>query len=97
MGDVQQVILLLKVVILVGPPAVYFVVLGLLNSQGVPRLVNARNDFLALTAKVLEGAPDPNLHAKLPPERFEPIGTFQSGPGHKVWLYRIKGGPDDRP
>ena len=50
MGDVQQVALLMKALFLVAPPAAYFVVLGLLNSQSTPRLVNSRTDFLALTA-----------------------------------------------
>ena len=50
MDSVQQVILLLKVLLLLAPPAMYFVVLGMLNSQPAPRLINARNDFLILTA-----------------------------------------------
>jgi len=53
MDSIHQVILLLKVLILIGPLAVYFMVLGLLNSQSTPRLVNARSDFLILTGAVL--------------------------------------------
>ena len=50
MESVQQVILVLKVLVLVAPIAVYFMLLGLLNSQPTPRLINARSDFLILTA-----------------------------------------------
>lgn len=52
LNSAHQVALLLKVVLLVGPIAVYFMVLGLLNSQARPKLVNARTDFLILTAAV---------------------------------------------
>lgn len=71
MDSVQQVILVLKVVLLVAPPAMYFVVLGLLNSQPTPRLVNARSDFLVLTAAL-----GPVLLAAVP-------GVVRSGYG---WL-----------
>ena len=50
MENVQQVIVLLKVLLLVGPIAFYFMVLGLLNSQPASRLIDARTDFLILTA-----------------------------------------------
>ncbi|MCP4246708.1 MAG: hypothetical protein GY778_06635 [bacterium] len=53
MNSAHQVALLLKVMLLVGPIAVYFMVLGLLNSQARPKLVNARTDFLILTAAVV--------------------------------------------
>ena len=49
MDPYDQVIFLLKVVINVAPIAIYFLVLGLVNSQGHPKLVNARSDFIALT------------------------------------------------
>ncbi len=52
MDGAEEVILLLKVVLLAAPPAMYFVVLGLLNSRATPHLVNARTDFLLLTAAV---------------------------------------------
>jgi len=52
MDSVQQVVVVLKVLVLVAPIAVYFMVLGLLNSQPTPRLVNARSDFLLLTTAV---------------------------------------------
>ncbi|UCG16061.1 MAG: hypothetical protein JSV19_12280 [Phycisphaerales bacterium] len=49
MDATGQVIVILKVLFHVGPVAVYFVALGLVNSQSTPKLVNARTDFLALT------------------------------------------------
>lgn len=49
MDAFTQVIFLLQVVINLAPIAVYFLVLGLVNSQARPRLVDARSDFLALT------------------------------------------------
>jgi hypothetical protein len=52
MDSVQQVVLVLQVLLLFAPLAVYFMVLGLLNSQPTPRLINARSDFLVLTAAV---------------------------------------------
>jgi len=45
----DQVIVVLKVLLHVGPVAVYFVALGLVNSQATPTIVSARSDFLALT------------------------------------------------
>ena len=45
----DQVVFVAKVFVNVAPVAVYFLVLGLLNSQPRPRLVNGRNDFVALT------------------------------------------------
>ena len=50
MDNAQQVVVLLKVFLLVGPLSLYFMVLGLLNSQPAPRLIDARRDFLLLTA-----------------------------------------------
>ena len=45
----DQVIFLLKVVINIAPVAVYFLVLGQVNSQARPVVVNARADFQILT------------------------------------------------
>jgi len=45
----DEVVFVLKVFVNVAPVAVYFLVLGLLNSQPCPRLVNGRSDFVALT------------------------------------------------
>ncbi len=63
MDNAYQVAVLLKLLLLVGPIAVYFIVLGLLNSQSVPRLVDARTDFLVLTFAVCPVllAPAPSL------------------------------------
>jgi len=44
-----QVIFLLQVIINLAPIAVYFLVLGLVNSQAHPWMVNARSDFSVLT------------------------------------------------
>ncbi len=52
MESTYQVILLLKLLLLVGPLAVYFMVLGLLNSQPAARLMDARRDFAVLTLAV---------------------------------------------
>ena len=46
----QQVIVVLETLLLVGPVAFYFIVLGLLNSRPASHLVDARTDFLVLTA-----------------------------------------------
>ena len=43
-----QVILVLKLVLNIAPPALYFVILGLVNSQSRPHLISSRNDWLAL-------------------------------------------------
>jgi len=45
----NQVIFLLQVIINLSPIALYFLVLGLVNSQARPWLVNARSDFIILT------------------------------------------------
>ncbi|HUW81951.1 MAG TPA: hypothetical protein VMZ31_04025 [Phycisphaerae bacterium] len=45
----DQVVFVLKVFVNVAPVAVYFLVLGLLNSQPRPHMVNGRSDFVALT------------------------------------------------
>ena len=49
MNPYDQAIFVLKVFINIAPIALYFLVLGLLNSQPRPRLVSGRNDFIALT------------------------------------------------
>jgi hypothetical protein len=49
MDAAGQVILVLKLLLFVGPVAVYFIALGLVNSQATPKIINARSDFLALT------------------------------------------------
>jgi hypothetical protein len=43
-----QVILILKLALNIAPPALYFVILGLVNSQSRPHLISSRNDWLAL-------------------------------------------------
>jgi hypothetical protein len=43
-----KVILVLKLVLNIAPPALYFVILGLVNSQSRPHLISSRNDWLAL-------------------------------------------------
>ena len=45
----DQVVFLLKVVLYIAPVAVYFLALGVVNSQAQPVLVNARADFQLLT------------------------------------------------
>jgi hypothetical protein len=45
----DQVVFLLKAVLYIAPVAVYFLALGLANSQARPVLVNARADFQLLT------------------------------------------------
>ena len=45
----SQVIFLLQVIINLSPIALYFLVLGLVNSQARPWLVDARSDFIVLT------------------------------------------------
>jgi hypothetical protein len=43
-----QVILVLKLALNIAPPALYFVILGLVNSQSRPNLITSRRDWLAL-------------------------------------------------
>jgi hypothetical protein len=49
MDSQEQAIFLLKVMINIAPIAVYFLVLGLLNSQAQPRIVSGQRDFVVLT------------------------------------------------
>jgi len=49
MSAESQVLFLFKVALNLAPVAVYFLVLGLVNSHAHPRLIGARSDFLALT------------------------------------------------
>jgi len=44
----SQVILVLKLALNIAPPALYFVILGLVNSQSRPHLISSRNDWLTL-------------------------------------------------
>ncbi len=48
MSSAGEVIFVLQVAIALGPIAVYFLGLGLVNSQARPSLVSARSDFLCL-------------------------------------------------
>ena len=43
-----QVILVLKLALNIAPPALYFVILGLVNSQSRPSLITSRRDWIAL-------------------------------------------------
>jgi hypothetical protein len=43
-----QVILVLKLALNIAPPALYFVILGLVNSQSRPHIISSRKDWLAL-------------------------------------------------
>ncbi len=49
MSSHEQALFLLRLIINVAPVAVYFLALGLVNSQSRPRLVSGRSDFIALT------------------------------------------------
>ncbi|HEY3246521.1 MAG TPA: hypothetical protein VGM03_24515 [Phycisphaerae bacterium] len=66
MSAFDQVIVLLKLLCYVAPVALYFITLGLVNSQSTPRLVSARGDFLALSIALspLLVAPIPMLWAR---------------------------------
>ena len=49
MDSTANVILVLQLLVNLGPLALYFVVLGLVNSQRQPRLLSSRADFVTLT------------------------------------------------
>src|SRR4030095_5258207 len=49
----DQVVFVLQIILVMGPLAVYFLGLGLVNSQARPSLVNARADFVLLTIAFL--------------------------------------------
>jgi hypothetical protein len=49
MNTHDHAVFLLRLVINVAPVAVYFLAMGLVNTQSRPRLVSGRNDFIALT------------------------------------------------
>ena len=49
MNSADQIVFVLQVVLALGPMAVYFLALGLVNSQARPCLVRARSDFIVLT------------------------------------------------
>lgn len=53
MDSAANVILVLQLLVNLGPLALYFVVLGLVNSQRHPRLVSSRADFVTLTVVFL--------------------------------------------
>jgi hypothetical protein len=53
MDSTANVILVLQLLVNLGPLALYFVVLGLVNSQRHPRLVSSRGDFVTLTVVFL--------------------------------------------
>jgi hypothetical protein len=44
----DQVILVMKFLLSIAPPALYFVILGLVNSQSRPHLISSRNDWISL-------------------------------------------------
>jgi len=49
LNSADQVLFVLQLILVIGPLAVYFLGLGLVNSQANPCLVNARVDFVVLT------------------------------------------------
>jgi hypothetical protein len=49
MNPAEQVFLVLQLILVLGPLAVYFLALGLVNSLARPCLINARVDFVLLT------------------------------------------------
>jgi len=53
LNSTDQVMFILQVILAVGPLAVYFLGLGLVNSQGHPVMVNSRADFTLLTIAFL--------------------------------------------
>jgi len=48
MDATEQVILIVKLALYIAPPALYFVILGLVNSQGRAHVVSGRRDWLSL-------------------------------------------------
>lgn len=59
MDSANQVILVLQLLIYIGPLALYFVVLGLVNSQRQPLLVTSRTDFVTLAVVFLPALVSP--------------------------------------
>jgi len=53
MDSTVNVVLVLQLLVNLGPLAIYFIILGLLNSQPRPRLLSCRADFVALTVVFL--------------------------------------------
>ncbi|MGB9624765.1 MAG: hypothetical protein ACPMAQ_07870 [Phycisphaerae bacterium] len=49
MDSAANVILVLQLLVNLGPLALYFIILGLVNSQRCPRLISSRADFVTLT------------------------------------------------
>lgn len=49
MSSHEQAVFFLRVVINIAPVAVYFLILGLVNTQAKPRMISGRSDFVTLT------------------------------------------------
>jgi len=49
MNTYDQAVFLLRLIVNVAPVAIYFLAIGLMNTQSRPRLVSGRSDFIALT------------------------------------------------
>jgi hypothetical protein len=78
--DVDNAILTLKVIGTIAPIAVYFLTLGVVNSQASPRLVSGRWDFIVLTGIFL-------------PAFLWPIATLSSSMGWQaVAVLALAGG-----
>lgn len=50
MDITQEAILVIKLAVYIAPPALYFVILGLVNSQGRAHVISGRSDWLCLMA-----------------------------------------------
>ena len=74
--DFDSAILTLKVIGTIAPIAIYFLTLGVINSQASPRLVSGRWDFIILTGMFL-------------PALFWPLGSLSSSIGWKAVLVLI--------
>lgn len=74
--DSDNVILTLKVIGTVAPIAVYFLTLGVVNSQASPRLVSARWDFIVLIGIFL-------------PALFWPVATLSGSIGWQAVLVLV--------
>jgi hypothetical protein len=74
--DVDNAVLTLKVIGTVAPIAVYFLTLGVVNSQACPRLVSGRWDFIILTGIFL-------------PALFWPVAAIHSSMGWQAVLVLV--------
>ncbi len=74
--DVDNAILTLKVIVTIAPIAVYFLTLGVVNSQASPRLVSGRWDFIVLTGTFL-------------PALFWPLASLKASIGWQAVLVLI--------